>query len=222
MTHFNHIKLDKLNFDLESETKTEGRLYILPDGSKVPSVTTVLSKIKKDKLDKWIAWVGVDKAQKIAQQAAIRGTKLHDVCEQYLLNNMSEMKLRMLMPDTKSLFRQFKTYFDNDINNILCLEQALYSYKLGLAGRVDCVAEWKNELAIIDFKTSTKEKLENDIKNYFMQCTIYSLMFEELTGIIINNIIVLIAVETDNKSQIFIKDRRNYLEDTLKFIQENT
>jgi genome maintenance exonuclease 1 len=87
-----------------------------------------------------------------------------------------------------------------------------------LAGRVDCIAEWNGQLSVIDFKTSTREKSEEGILNYFMQCTAYALMFEEITGKTINKIVVAIATE-DEVPQIFIKDKSNYINGLNTYIQ---
>ena len=90
---------------------------------------------------------------------------MHSLCEEYILGNLSGMKMQKLMPFDKMMFSQLRPYLDNNVNNIHCLEQALYSDKLKLAGRVDLIAEWDGELAVIDFKSSTKEKKEEYIPN---------------------------------------------------------
>lgn len=219
MRKFEHISLPELCFDLTAETTESGRKYFLPDGQAVPSITTVLSTMSKEHIDKWRASVGEERANKISRMASSRGTKLHDVCEKYLLNEMNSMKLQTMMPDTKQLFKTLRPQLDENIGKIYALEQALYSKELMLAGRVDCIAEWNGVLSVIDFKTSTKIKDVEKIKNYFMQCTTYSIMFEELTGKPINQIVVAIAVEEDVKPQIFVKDKSEYVHFTKDFIK---
>ena len=123
-----------------------------------------------------------------------------------------------MMPDTKELFFKIKPIIDENIGKIYAIEQALYSDKLKVAGRVDCIAEWNGKLSIIDFKTSSKLKDENYIQNYFMQCSAYAEMFGERTGIDIEQIVVLIAVE-DDAPQTFVKTKYNYLESLSKLIQ---
>jgi genome maintenance exonuclease 1 len=78
----------------------------------------------------------------------------------------------------------------------------LWSKTLGLAGRTDCIADYDGKLSIIDFKASTKQKREEDIDNYFAQATAYALMFQERTGIIIENFAIIIACE-DGILQVF-------------------
>jgi genome maintenance exonuclease 1 len=103
--------------------------------------------------------------------------------------------MQMLMPDLKELFFKIKPIIDDNVGKVYAQEQALYSDKLRIAGRVDLIAEWNGKLSVIDFKTSTKQKSEEDIQNYFMQCTAYALMFAERTGMWIDDIVVLIATE---------------------------
>ena len=64
-----------------------------------------------------------------------------------------------------------------------------------LAGRADCVGEYDGKLSIIDFKGSTRPKRKEDILNYFMQATAYSIAWQERTGIPIDNIVILISCD---------------------------
>jgi len=216
---FNFIKLESLDFDLNSETTDSGRKYVTPNGERYPSVTTVLGELNKKAILEWRKRVGEEQANKISGRASRRGTKLHSLCEQYLLGDLSDMKRRSLMPLDKMMFNQLKSSLDENVNNIHCLEQALYSHKLRIAGRVDLIAEWNGELSVIDFKSSTKEKKEENIQNYFMQCTAYSEMFEEITGIEINKIVVAIATE-EQVPQFFIKHKKHYLDKLVKHVED--
>jgi genome maintenance exonuclease 1 len=81
---------------------------------------------------------------------------------------------------------------------------------LRVAGRVDCVAEFDGKLAIVDFKTANRQKDEDKIINYFMQCAAYAVMFEERTGIPVPRIAIVIAVDSDHP-QLFVKRRNDYI-----------
>lgn len=214
---FNHVKLESLNFDLTAVTTDNGRQYTTPEGKIYPSVTTVLSEYNKKAIFEWRDKVGAEVANKISRAASGRGTKLHTVCEKYLLNEMSDMKIQTMMPDTKELFFALKPHLDKNIGNIYSLEQALYSDELRMAGRVDCIAEWDGKLSVIDFKTASKSKDENYILNYFMQCTAYANMFEERTGQPIDQLVVAIAVVEDFP-QIFVRNKTKYIPELNKFI----
>jgi genome maintenance exonuclease 1 len=214
---FDHIKLPELDFDLEAITTESGRQYKTPNGNSYPSVTTVLSSYNKKAIYEWRARVGEEEANKVSGKASRRGTALHSVCEKYLLNEMNELRMQTMMPNIKELFLQLRPELDRNIGKIYSLEQALYSDGLKIAGRVDCIAEWDGELAVIDFKTSSKEKWEDGILNYFMQCSAYAEMFGEITGKPINKLVVAIAVE-ESKPQIFVRDKEPYLPQLKQYI----
>lgn len=207
---FNHIKLPELDFDLNAVTTETGRTYETPTGEKYPSITTVLSSYNKKALFEWRKRVGEEEANRIARLASSRGTKLHNAVEKYLLNEMTDMKMKTMMPDTKELFNKIRDLLDTNIGNIYGIEQPLYSHRLKVAGRCDCIAEWDGELAIVDWKTSTSTKDKEKIENYFMQATAYAEMFEEITKRPINKIVITIAVE-NGSSQVFTEEKTKYL-----------
>jgi genome maintenance exonuclease 1 len=188
----------------------------------LPSVTTVLSHFKKKSLIEWRNKVGHEEANKVMYRASTRGTKFHNMLEGYLRNE--EHFLDGVMPDMKQAFRDMQETLDL-IDNIHYIESPLYSEKLGVAGRTDVIAEFGGVLSIIDFKTSTKQKKEQWIENYFEQGTAYSLMYEELVGNPINQIVILIATDDSDQPQVFIRDKNQYIQNLLEKIhlykQEN-
>jgi genome maintenance exonuclease 1 len=217
--NFNHVKLSELDYELESETTTEGRVYKTPGGKLYPSITTVLSAYNKKAIYEWRQRVGEEVANKISSKASGRGTRLHNAVEKYLLNEMSDMKMQSMMPDAKELFITIRPHLDKHVNNIYGIEQPLYSDQLKVAGRCDCIGEWNGELSIIDWKTATKLKEKRHIQNYFMQATAYAVMFEERTGKPINQIVIAIAND-DLIPQIFIEDKRHYLAELHKYLDK--
>ena len=197
---FKHLNLH--NFpNLKAKTTAQGRRYFV-EGNAYPSVTTVIGEKKKDSILKWRRKVGEEEANAISKRASTRGNKCHKLAEDYLSNK----PLDRYRDDVLSLgmFHQIRPYIDK-INNIHALEESLYSHTLKLAGRVDCIAEYDNELAIIDFKTSTKFKREEWIQDYFSQETAYAIMFQELTGLKVKQLVTIIATE-QGTPQIFVKD----------------
>jgi len=219
MRIFEHVKLPQLQFDLNAETTDSGRLYTTPEGNKYKSITTVLSNYNKKAIYEWRQAVGEEQANKVSRKASNRGTKVHKICEDYINNEISEMKMQMLMPDMKELFFKIKPDIDECVGKVYAQEQALYSDKYRIAGRVDLIAEWDGKLSVIDFKTSTKQKDEEDIQNYFMQCTAYALMFAERTGIWIDDIVVVIATE-EGPAQIFEKQIHDYRQPLLVYVDK--
>ena len=210
---FNRIQLD-LKIP-EAESHPQGRFYRTPEGKLYPSVTTVMSYHTKEAIKAWRERVGEEEANKISNQSATRGTKIHDLCENVLLNNDIDTSNLSLLD--KQMWDSFYPVVLDPlmINNIHALEDPLYSDHLRMAGRVDCIAEWEGKLSVIDFKTSRKAKKKEWIDNYFMQCTSYAIMFEEMTGIPVPQIVVAIAVE-EEQPQIFVEKRDNYAEQLLE------
>jgi genome maintenance exonuclease 1 len=217
--NFNHIKLESLNFDLESETTEKGRTYKTKEGRSYPSITTVLSEYNRKAIFEWRRRVGEEEANRVSRKASGRGTKLHNVCEKYLLNEMSDMKISMMMPDTKELFLKIRPLLDKNIEDVYGIEQPLYSDKLRIAGRCDCIAEWDGVLSIVDWKTANYKKEKDHIENYFMQAAGYAVMFEEITGIAIDQIVIAIAVENEDP-QVFIEQKGDYLPGLKAYIDK--
>lgn len=215
--NFNHVKLDALNFELESVTTETGRTYKTPGGGEYPSITTVLSSYNKQAIYEWRQRVGEEEANRVSRKASNRGTKLHNTVEKYLLNEMSPLQMHSIMPDTKELFLKLKPILDEKVNNIYGIEQPLFSDKLQVAGRCDCIGEWDNQISIIDWKTANYSKEKGQIANYFMQAAAYAEMFGERTGIEINQIVVAIAVENE-QPQVFIEDKKQYLVELNKYL----
>lgn len=200
---------------LNTDESTGERFYISPNGMKLPSVTTVLGYFKKKSLIEWRNRVGNEEADAIMNRAATRGTKFHNMMEAYLRNE--EGFLDGVMPDMKQAFRDMQETLDL-IDNIHYIESSLYSEKLGVAGRTDCIAEFAGVPSIIDFKTSRKEKKAEWIENYFEQGTAYALMYEELVKRPIDQIVILISVDFMEHPQVFIRDKNQYIESLLEKI----
>ena len=199
----------KVLADLKSTTFPDGkRYYTLDDGTRLPSVTTVIGLQKKKSIMEWRSRVGDEEANRISKQATSRGTNVHTICENYLNNKVDYMK--GIMPDALEYFLSIKPYL-NKINNIHYQEAALWSKQLGMAGRVDVIAEYEGELSVIDFKTSSKIKAREDILDYFWQTTAYSLMYEELVGQPINNLVIIMAVK-DSDPIIFKEKTKDHID----------
>ena len=205
MKKFDHVRLNKILPDISTESIKGKRFYVTPEGNKYPSITTVLSDRNKEGIVKWRESVGNDVANQVMRQAASRGTAVHTLIENYL--NNEELSKQAVLP--VALFVTMKSELDN-INNIRIQEGGLYSDKLGVAGRVDCIAEYKGKISVIDFKTSTKEKKEAWVENYFIQGSAYCEMYEERFLQPIEQVVILIVTE-DGAVQTFIKDKKDYL-----------
>lgn len=192
-----------------SDRITNGqRWYTTPTGVKYPSVTTVLGAKEKPWLEDWRQSLGPKKAAKETKRCADRGTAVHKLAEDYLNNVENPSKGHD--PLNVKLFNQLKIRL-NKVNNIRAQEVPLYSHTLKIAGRVDVVAEYDGVLSIIDFKTSNNNKTEDMIEDYFIQCTAYALMYDELFGEFIEDIVVLIAVEKGMMPLLFKRKIDDYV-----------
>jgi len=207
--------------DLKSETHSDGkRYYTTPSGKRLPSVTTVVGAMKKQAIMEWRNRVGEVEANRISKLATGRGNRVHDLAERYLKNEKIDWVREM--HDSVEMFRTLIPHLHR-INNIHYIEQALWSEQIGLAGRVDLIAEWDGVLSVIDFKTYKKIKKKEDIQDYFAQCTAYAGMYEEHVSVPVDQIVIVMAVENE-EPLIFIEktgDHINTLVEHIEFYLNN-
>ena len=214
MTDFRFKHIETNLPELTTKTINRKRYYITPEGNEYPSITTVLSNRGKEGLYEWRKRVGDDVANYISQKAMKRGTAVHQMCEDYL-NNVAFVQDDWWLEKQKNflpfcLFNQLRNGVLQRINNIHAQECGLYSDKYGVAGRVDCIAEYNQVLSIIDFKTSTSERNDEYNENYYIQTAAYAEMYEERTGIPTDQIVILVVTE-DGQVQEFIKSKQEYI-----------
>ena len=217
---FNFIDVPLKPVDVEPVNDNGIRFYPIPGADKYyPSVTSITSFKNAAFFAGWRKQIGEEEANRITARATQRGTAFHSITEDYLTGKLDLDSYLANNPLSVRMFQSAKPTL-NRINNINCLETFLYSHYLGLAGRVDCIAEFDGELAVIDFKTSTKIKQEDYIEHYYVQETAYAAMFLELTGIEVKKIVTLIAVE-DGSVQVFEKyNLDDYLQLLKSYIEE--
>ena len=206
MKKFNHYASSLL--DLKTENIDGARHYVTPDGNKYISITTLLSNLSKAGIQKWRERVGAEEANRISTKASRQGTGVHSICESYIKNEDGFLDGRM--PNEVEMFQSIESLLDC-IDDVHCVEGALYSDELKLAGRTDLIAEFDNQLAVIDYKTSRKIKTWEMCHSYFMQGAFYAMAYEERTGIPINNIVIIMAVENE-KPLLFKETKDRWIE----------
>lgn len=211
---FNYEKVDIGYDDLDTTTTNSGRNYLTPDGSLYPSVTTVLSILNEDIIKAWRKRVGEEEANRISSRASNRGTRVHSIVEKYLSN---EDTIEFL-PHIRQSLENLKPVLNN-IETIYGLEVPLYSHHLGLAGRCDCIGIYNGVPSIIDFKTSRYIKKKEKISNYFAQGAAYSIMWEERTGLIAPNVVIIMDVDHE-KPLVFVEHRDNWTKLLTETIEE--
>tara|TARA_B100001059_G_C17714365_1_gene517176 strand:- start:83 stop:766 length:684 start_codon:yes stop_codon:yes gene_type:complete len=208
---FTHNPVSVKMPDLKTDMSEGFRQYVLPSGGKYHSVTTVTGHKKNAFFAEWRR-----KNPKESRRVLNRGNKLHNAIEKYL--NNEENFLDKLGPNEYILFEQLLPEL-NSIENITCQEVALWSDMLELAGRVDCIGEYNGKMSVIDFKGSTRNKRKEDIDNYFMQATAYAIMWQERTGIKIDNIAILMSCE-DGTVSVFESNPMKHTRDLFQCIQD--
>jgi len=199
---FNHLELDIDNIDLQRIQSNGHRWYESKEKNICyPSVTTVISSMNKsDGLKKWRDKLGHDVADAELVRASTRGTKMHTLIEEYISGQ--DASIKDVLP--RGLFDLIRPEVDN-IDNIYMLETRMYSEELMMAGTVDCVAEYKGILSVIDFKSSNKFKPEKWVYNYYLQATAYSVMANKFLGVEIPQVVLLIAGE-DGSLASYVKN----------------
>ena len=215
---FNHVPVELQ--EMNAVTTDTGRKYKTPEGVDLPSITTVLSILSRDSIAKWRKRVGEEVANQISTRASGRGTRVHEIIEKYIDNDPNFKD--GYTPDIIQSFLAVQNILDDRIGNVYAQEAPLYSNHLGVAGRVDCVADFDGKRSIIDFKTSMKPKKLDWIKNYFMQESAYAIMWEERTGQPITQLVTIISVDNADP-QVFVEHRDNWvrpLRDTIKQYEE--
>ena len=210
----NFIQLDQTKFPNTKGMNQNGFRFYQIDGKNYPSITSILSIQKKEGLEQWRKNVGEEAAKWEMARAARRGKATHTLVEQFLKGQ--PQTINDVLPN--GMFRLLKPYLEQ-IDNIHCLEKIMYSHKLTLAGQVDCIAEYNGKLSVIDFKTANKERIDSWNESYYLQCTAYAIMYEELFGKQIDQIVILQAGE-DGSCNAFVKQKKEYLSQLEKAIKD--
>jgi len=213
---FNHVIMEMSLEDICARNVGGKRVYEVGD-QRYPSISTICSFRNRKSIAEWRARVGAEEANKISKRATTAGTTVHSMIEDYL-NNELDIGKYADKHLAKILFTQAKQMLAR-INNIHFQEAPLYSHEFAIAGRVDCIAEFDGKLSIIDFKTSSKEKKEEWVEGYFVQETGYAKMYEERSGIKVEQIVTLITCQTGD-TQVFIKNPDDYVPLLRDYIQE--
>ena len=213
MKKFNHVGTTLT--ELTTENIDGKRHYVTPNGSYI-SITTLLANLSKDGIQKWRNRVGATEANRISTKASRQGNAIHALCEKYIKNE--EGFLTESMPHLVEMFESILPLLDR-VDNVHVTEGAMYSDELGLAGRTDLIAEFDEKLAIIDYKTSRRIKTWSMCHSYFMQGAFYAHAYEERTGIPINNIVIIMAVENE-EPLLFRETKDRWLEPLRQVIHK--
>ena len=206
--------------DLSRRNIDETRYYEVGDQVVYPSVTSVISFISREKFAGWRARVGNEEANRKTKRATTRGTRLHTLLEHYIKNEDYKSLDEYQVPLINLMFNSAKLTLDRKLDRIYQQETTMCSSRLCLAGTVDLICEVDGELAIVDFKTSEKEKPEEWLEDYFVQLSAYWAMFSEKTGVVPKKLVVILITE---KGDVQIVERRNimyYLKTLTNYVDQ--
>lgn len=174
------------------------RWYHTPHGA-FPSITTVLGLSeppeKQAALKRWQDSLGAVQAAKKSKEATDHGTAVHLLAERFLKGE------DLLAPDEQgnpipqqaiASFNALKLKL-KQINDVWGQEQSIYSPTLAVAGRFDCIGEYKKVPSVIDFKTASRIKSDADIYSYKLQLCFYACAHNELFGTDIRQGVILMS-----------------------------
>ena len=191
------------------------RWYFRHDVGHLPSVTSVLGEhADKTWLEEWRTAVGEAEAERVSGRAKSRGNALHDACQRYVSNE--DVDVDELMPANVSAFLAVRKVLNEHVDVVYGIEYLVYSKILETAGRTDLIATWDGDPAVIDFKTASRRKTEDDVHGYFLQATTYSMMIEELAQIEIPLIVIILAVDFEDEPQVFVKRKAAYVDEVKR------
>ena len=192
------------------------RHYETPDGTFI-SITSLLKSYTPEGILEWRENVGDDVADHVMRNATARGNKVHQIIENCLSNHPETDLVGNHGVLAAGLFQLMIPALDK-IDQIRALERAIYSKRLRVAGRVDCIAEYDGKLSIIDFKTASRKRDEIN-ENYLVQATFYSIAWEERTGEKIDQIVILTVTE-DGALDVHKDDPSLYVKKLEEMIEE--
>jgi hypothetical protein len=161
---------------------TRKRVYLTPDGERLPSVTTILSATKDmTHLNEWKNRIGHEKAQQITTEAAGVGTAMHGNLERFLAGLQRQ-------PGNNPVHVQANKMADviienglSKVNEVWAMEQSLYFPGL-FSGTTDLVGVYEGEPAICDHKQTNKPKKAEWVEDYYLQLVAYAEAHNEVYG----------------------------------------
>lgn len=206
-------------------TSENGRVYLIND-KPLYSVTTILGKMTdtSEIINTWKDRIGHDNANTIVKNSINKGSWMHDIIHYRLTEQKYNDKFpnNFLFQLTSKMADTIKVYLDKNLNEIWGSEVPVYVDKL-YAGRIDCVGIYKGIPSIVDFKNSYKDKKEEHLENYKLQCAAYAVAHDYLFNTNIEQSVILICnsdVVATKEIIIGGKEFTSYKERWINMVEE--
>jgi len=213
---------NKFSYPKSIRSMINGSRHYSIDGSRLPSVTSILSATKSEEdkasIAAWKERVGYKEAERIKNDAANRGSSMHSFLEKYLLGQLNAELLEEDNKAKKMADEIIENGIKNKLSEVWGAEATLY-YPNKYAGTADCIGIYEGKETIIDFKQSNKPKKESYIEDYFIQLGAYSLAHNLIYNSRINQGVVLLCT-VDNLFQDFKIEGDKLTEYQNKFLEK--
>ena len=199
--------------ELKRESTNGSRKYVAPNGSKLPSVTTILEATKPEEKKKalleWRKRVGETKAKEITAEAAGRGTRMHKFLENHVkTGSMGEPGSNPYSIQSHGMAKVIVERGLSKCQEFWGTEVSLYFPEV-YAGTTDLVGIHDNIECIMDHKQTNKPKKREWIEDYFLQLAAYALAHNEVFNTNIRKGVVFMC-SADNQYQEFMLEGSDF------------
>lgn len=213
-------KYDYLDFNNIDDPETGKRVYACPDGSFLPSVTTILSETKDMTfLDQWRSRIGDEEADRQVKEATTIGSLMHESVEQHILGQERKVKGNLVHRKARHLADRIISQGLSRVDEVWGVEVPLY-FPGAYAGRTDLIGQYDGIPSIMDHKNSKKIKKEEWVEDYYIQGCAYCLAHNEIYGSNIRQVVLFMASREDDDYKTFILSGDKFDDFTDKWIRK--
>ena len=217
---------DKYNYVRVSRSTDQGSRTYDVEGTKLPSVTTILSRTKDQSyLDRWKAKVGHEEAERIKNLSSKRGTSMHKFIEKHITGAGYD-DLTEIGQQAKPMAQKIIDIGLTPVSEYYGSEVSLY-YPGLYAGSTDLVCIHNGKETIADFKQANKPKREEWIEDYFLQISAYAMAHDYVHGSNIEQGVIMVCTpdlyyqEFKFDGEMMQKYRHQFLQRLSQFYGQN-
>ena len=219
-------KNKKYTYAHVSRSTDQGSRTYDVEGTKLPSVTTILSRTKDQTyLDRWKAKVGYEEAERIKNLSSKRGTSMHKFIEKHITGAGYD-DLTEIGQQAKPMAQKIIDIGLTPVSEYYGSEVSLY-YPGLYAGSTDLVCIHNGKETIADFKQANKPKREEWIEDYFLQISAYAMAHDYVHGSNIEQGVIMVCTpdlyyqEFKFDGEMMQKYRHQFLQRLSQFYGQN-